>query len=116
VRGAHFVPRASQHWDAPYVKAALLKAASRDVSADAEGAYACYRSNGATFYVEDVDAWAKLRDEDAPRGVFAAAATTTARVHARAGKECGVLKGSSLGRFPLVSADFWTGDHLSERS
>ena len=25
-------------------------------------------------------------------------------------------KGSSLGRFPLVSADFWTSDHLSERS
>ena len=26
------------------------------------------------------------------------------------------FKGSSLGRFPLVSADFWTRDHLSERS
>ena len=25
------------------------------------------------------------------------------------------FKGSCLGRFPLVSADFWTGDHLSER-
>ncbi|KAH8074127.1 hypothetical protein JL720_10678 [Aureococcus anophagefferens] len=25
------------------------------------------------------------------------------------------FKGSDLGRFPLVSADFWTGDHLSER-
>ena len=26
------------------------------------------------------------------------------------------FKGSFLGRFPLVSADFWTSDHLSERS
>ena len=26
------------------------------------------------------------------------------------------FKGSYLGRFPLVSADFWTRDHLSERS
>ena len=36
----------------------------------------------------------------------------------RAGKECDIpnFKGSYLGRFPLVSADFWTSDHLSERS
>ena len=36
----------------------------------------------------------------------------------RAGKESEIpnFKGSSLGRFPLVSADFWTSDHLSERS
>ena len=26
------------------------------------------------------------------------------------------FKGSYLGRFPLVLADFWTSDHLSERS
>ena len=26
------------------------------------------------------------------------------------------FKGSYFGRFPLVSADFWTSDHLSERS
>ena len=26
------------------------------------------------------------------------------------------FKGSDLGRFPLVSADFWTSDRLSERS
>jgi len=39
-------------------------------------------------------------------------------VGARAGKECELpnFKGSSLGRFRLVSADFWTSDHLSERS
>ena len=30
--------------------------------------------------------------------------------------EIGAAKGSDLGRFPLVSADFWTNDHLSERS
>jgi hypothetical protein len=36
----------------------------------------------------------------------------------RAGKESEIpnFKGSDLGRFPLVSADFWTSDHLSERS
>ena len=35
-----------------------------------------------------------------------------------AGKGCEIpnFKGSYLGRFPLVSADFWTRDHLSERS
>ena len=35
----------------------------------------------------------------------------------RAGKESEIpnFKGSSLGRFPLVLADFWTSDHLSER-
>jgi len=37
---------------------------------------------------------------------------------ARAAKESELpdFKGSYLGRFPLVSADFWTSDHLSERS
>ena len=36
----------------------------------------------------------------------------------RAAKEREIpkFKGSYLGRFPLVSADFWTSDHLSERS
>ena len=36
----------------------------------------------------------------------------------RAGQERDIpnFKGSELGRFPLVSADFWTSDHLSERS
>ena len=37
---------------------------------------------------------------------------------ARAAKESEIpnFKGSYLGRFPLVSADSWTSDHLSERS
>jgi serine/threonine protein kinase len=36
----------------------------------------------------------------------------------RAAKESEIpnFKGSDLGRFPLVLADFWTSDHLSERS
>ena len=36
----------------------------------------------------------------------------------RAAKGCEIpnFKGSYLGRFPLVSADFWSSDHLSERS
>ena len=36
----------------------------------------------------------------------------------RAGKGCEIpnFKGSYLGHFPLVLADFWTSDHLSERS
>ena len=41
-----------------------------------------------------------------------------ARVMAGAGQESEIpnFKGSHLGRFPLVLADFWTSDHLSERS
>ena len=37
---------------------------------------------------------------------------------ARAGQESEIpnFKASYLGRFPLASADFWTSDHLSERS
>jgi hypothetical protein len=57
-------------------------------------------------------------------GLFAFSPVTwqyagTAEVFApnRAGKESEIpnFKGSDLGRFPLVSADFWTSDHLSER-
>ena len=38
-------------------------------------------------------------------------------VHPRAAQESEIpnFKGSFLDRFPLVSADFWTSDHLSER-
>ena len=40
------------------------------------------------------------------------------KVDGRAGKGCENpnFKGAYLGRFPLLSADFWTSDHLSERS
>ena len=42
----------------------------------------------------------------------------TAQYAAASGKESELpnFKGSYLGRFPLVSADFWTSDHRSERS
>ena len=45
-------------------------------------------------------------------------AVELAELAAWAGRECEIpnFKGSSLGRFPLVSADFWTSDRLSERS
>ena len=41
-----------------------------------------------------------------------------AMVRTRAAKESDIpnFKGSFLGRFPLVLADFWTSDHISERS
>ena len=44
--------------------------------------------------------------------------TSVVMVTGRAGKGCEIpnFKGSYLGRFPLVLADFWTRDHLSERS
>ncbi|KAH8054031.1 hypothetical protein JL720_14559 [Aureococcus anophagefferens] len=45
-----------------------------------------------------------------------ARASETATLGAAKGRELPNLKGSSLGRFPPVSADFWTSDHLSERS
>ena len=40
------------------------------------------------------------------------------RVWVRAAQESEIpnFKGSDLGHFPLVLADFWTSDHLSERS
>ena len=43
---------------------------------------------------------------------------TVSGVDDRAAKESEIpnFKGSYLGRFPLVSADFWTSDHLLERS
>ena len=62
-----------------------------------------------------------LRSKPAPPGCAALAERAAAlgdRVGGRAGKESEIpnFKGSYLGRFPLVSADFWTSDHLSERS
>jgi Xaa-Pro aminopeptidase len=53
-----------------------------------------------------------------PMGLESAPRAPVATVDGGAGKEREIpnFKGSSLGRFPLVSADFWTSDHLSERS
>ena len=50
-----------------------------------------------------------------PGGRGAAAAAREVLSGARKGRDMPNFKGSSLGRFPLVSADFWTSDHLSER-
>ena len=49
---------------------------------------------------------------------IAAAREDPLEVAGRAAKESEIpnFKGSDLGHFPLVSADFWTSDHLSERS
>ena len=61
-------------------------------------------------------------DDDGADAVYARASRCASYAHdaavARAGKESEIpnFKGSYLGRFPLVSADFWTSDHLSERS
>jgi len=59
----------------------------------------------------ETETYATLVYGDGPFAVGAA-------VLGRAGKESEIpnFKGSDLGRFPLVSADFWTSDHLSERS
>ena len=53
----------------------------------------------------------KIVRDNSPRGDAGTAA-------AGAGHESDIpnFKGSFLGRFPLVLADFWTSDHLSERS
>ena len=54
------------------------------------------------------------RRKDLMFGERDAAATATARVAKES--EIANFKGSFLGRFPLVSDDVWTIDHLSERS
>jgi hypothetical protein len=61
----------------------------------------------ATLHTYALDQAAEPRDRAAAAGV-----------PNRAGQESEIpnFKGSSLGRVPLVSADFWTSDHLSERS
>ena len=50
--------------------------------------------------------------------VHADEAAVNVNVWLGAGKGCDIpnFKGSHLGRFPLVLADFWTSDHLLERS
>jgi hypothetical protein len=70
------------------------------------------------WYTEDelwYDAWGLPSLARPPADVAYGVASYVAT---RAGKESEIpnFKGSYLGRFPLVSADFWTSDHLSERS
>ena len=57
---------------------------------------------------------AAIVNEAAVRAVRAGRNEVTNR--AAQGCEHPNFKGSYLGRFPLVLADFWTSDHLSERS
>ena len=65
---------------------------------------------------------ALLRSEGSHRHVSAdafvdaLAAAKTGGWSAGREKRANFPKGSSLGRVPLVSADFWTSDHLPERS
>ena len=71
--------------------------------------------SNASSEVEYLNAWAVLVGEPG-RGVR----TILDMVHRGAGqgreRRWPTSNRSSLGRFPLVSADFWTSDHLSERS
>ena len=55
---------------------------------------------------------------EAARAARDASVAAERAVDGRAGKESEIpnFKASYLGRFPLVLADFWTSDHLSERS
>jgi hypothetical protein len=66
-------------------------------------------------------AYRQMGDEAPERGAVAyddMDEREKAYVRARAGQESEIpnFKGSYLGRLPLVSADFWTSDHLLERS
>jgi hypothetical protein len=67
-----------------------------------------YANVDSALFGADADPAASRRD--VLLGAYAA--------YARAAKESEIpnFKGSDLGHFPLVSADFWTSDHLSERS
>ena len=78
-----------------------LGAASSQVAPDCAG-------DGAAF----------LRLGDRAYGYASAVACVGLSATIRAAKESDIpnFKGSDLGRFPLVSADFWTSDHLSERA
>ena len=66
------------------------------------------------------DAFAAERVREGVCGIALEGVRLDAAVAAgpRAAKESEIpnFKGSYLGHFPLVSADFWTSDHLSERS
>ena len=69
---------------------------------------------------QDLELHGRLAAElaQAPDDVLLHDAHRRAVVRAWAGQESEIpnFKGSYLGRFPLVSADSWTSDHLSERS
>ena len=98
-------------------RGAWTAAAHLDWSAAAAGAPRGFRPEPRLAAAGGVVALAGAKSVD----VFRAADfrdPSTPPAAARAGKESEIpnFKGSYLGRFPLVSADFWTSDHLSERS
>ena len=72
--------------------------------------YSCAREVGTFRFLVSRGASAQLI-------ATAELAPTLADAERGAGKESEIpnFKGSDLGHFPLVSADFWTSDHLSER-
>jgi len=61
-----------------------------------------------------LDCFSDAKEEDASEAAQVDAGGSAPGQHKRA--DIPNFKGSYLGRFPLVSADFWTSDHLSERS
>ena len=91
MKGEMFVRQALMQERAPFVCFKRRNAYLKDLDY-AHGA-------GAPHVVDETEAYRRL-------------------VMLRAGKGCEIpnFKGSYLGRFPLVSADFSTSDHLSERS
>jgi hypothetical protein len=64
--------------------------------------------------------WADIQANGVPAALNIAVESWVPKiiVTSRAAQESEIpnFKGSDLGHFPLVSADFWTSDHLSERS
>ena len=101
---------------------AVRERAARPAPPPAAGPWRCHVCTLAAGTCEHSPHWFARRVADARRAKDAkldAARLEVARaVHDRAGQESEIpnFKGSCLGRFPLVSADFWTSDHLSERS
>ena len=91
MKGEMFVRQALMQERAPFVCFKRRNAYLKDLDY-AHGA-------GALHVVDETEAYRRL-------------------VKLRAGKGCEIpnFKGSYLGRFPLVLADFWTSDHLLERS
>ena len=90
------------------------------VAADPAGAYYAAMARAREFAATlTAEGQARARALPLPhRPSNAMGAHPGAEVAARAAKESEIpnFKGSYLGRFPLVAADFWTSDHLSERS
>ena len=82
--------------------------------ASSAGQFKCSAKRGTQYFGDDVSML--LCGSRKPQLVHYSVKTT--EVTHRAGQESAIpnFKGSFLGRFPLVLADLWTSDHLSERS